>query len=323
MNPQPVNPLNESARSLLKSPMAPLPHYNSEKQIDLHKFFLQFEETLSKFPYTDYDKLLLLKQQVSGRASILLDSLESDKQSYNDAKKLLIEALASPVVRKFNIIKQFSEIKLPNNADPFEYISRMKYIMESIKNLKIDVDEVMQYFFWNGLNDEFQKQLVQITNKARPSVSEISEHFFEACERYENLPKNTKYKKESYLKIVSTDNTMGLAVNVDYDKGNKKSFRPCSICSKIDDKEASHNIQNCKKFETALDKVNQLKTLQGCIKCSSLNHVSKDCKFRFRSRCYRCKQWHMNFLCTSPVLKIKWMISLKVIKLGIRKLLAV
>ena len=83
---------DETARSMLKSPVAPLPKFHSEDGEDLHKFFYQFEETLSKFSYPDYDKLLLLKQQVSGRASVLLNSLECDKQSYADAKKLLIDA---------------------------------------------------------------------------------------------------------------------------------------------------------------------------------------------------------------------------------------
>ena len=93
---------------MLKSPVSPLPKFASKEGEDLHKCFFQFEETLSKFSYPEYDKLLLLKQQVSGRASILLNSLESDKQNYAEAKKLLTDALASQGVRKFNVIKQLS-----------------------------------------------------------------------------------------------------------------------------------------------------------------------------------------------------------------------
>ena len=71
----PTNP----PRSLLKSPVAPLPRFTSADGENLLLFLNQFEETLSKFSYTPYDRLLLLKQQVSGKASLLIESLEYDK----------------------------------------------------------------------------------------------------------------------------------------------------------------------------------------------------------------------------------------------------
>ena len=59
--------LNETPRSLLKSPVAPLPKFNSSDDESLELFLQQFEETTGKFSYADYDRLLLLKQQVSGK----------------------------------------------------------------------------------------------------------------------------------------------------------------------------------------------------------------------------------------------------------------
>ena len=53
----------DQARSLLKSPTAPLPEFNGSDKEDYSKFILSFEDTISKFRYPDYDKFLLLRQQ--------------------------------------------------------------------------------------------------------------------------------------------------------------------------------------------------------------------------------------------------------------------
>ena len=180
-------------REVSLSPIAPLPKFTSGEEEDLNRFFLQFEETISKFSYPDYDKLLLLKQ-VSGRASILLNSLEADRQSYAHAKELT--ALASPETQRFSIIRQLSEMKLSVDSDPFEYISKMKYIMEGVKKFNMDADAFLQYFFWTGMNDLFQSQLIQITNHSKPNLKEITDKCFEACERYQNLQKHSKDRKK-------------------------------------------------------------------------------------------------------------------------------
>ena len=130
---------HNSNPSLLRSPIAPLPRFTSADGEDLTRFLIEFEDTLSKYNYSQYDQLLLLKQQLSGRALTLVNSLESDKQGYKHAKSLLVEALASEEVQTFNVIKQLTELKLPLKAEPFEYISRVRLLSESVK--KLDVKE--------------------------------------------------------------------------------------------------------------------------------------------------------------------------------------
>ena len=291
----------DSARSLLKSPIAPLPKFTSGEEEDLNRFFLQFEETISKFSYPDYDKFLLLKQQVSGRASILLNSLEADRQSYAHAKELLTTALASPETQRFSIIRQLSEMKLSVDSDPFEYISKMKYIMEGVKKFNMDADAFLQYFFWTGMNDLFQSQLIQITNHSKPSLKEITDKFFEACERYQNLQKHSKDRKKKANSVAadsagsnSNGSTTGFAVKVDY---KTKSPRPCSICTKVEGKDVSHPIYKCPTFQTPQDKINKLSNLSGCIKCANFSHTEDNCRFRFRSPCTKCRGWHMTYLC--------------------------
>ena len=59
----------------LKAPMAPLPRFASGEGENFNLFLLQFEDTISKYNYTNYDKLLLIKQQITGRASLLINTL--------------------------------------------------------------------------------------------------------------------------------------------------------------------------------------------------------------------------------------------------------
>ena len=245
--------------------------------------------------------LLLLKQQVDGRAKHLLFSLESDKQHYQDAKDLLISAFASVEVRKNAAIKKLLDLQLKDGEDPFIFISTLRTVCESVKTLKIDADEFIRYFAWNGLNERFKSHLVQITTKTHPALKEILDNFFIACERYENS-KGIVTKNESpqgaKMSNVATrkEKTHNYAI-----KAEAHSMSPptpvCALCNKIGEKNSSHFIYSCPKFSAPADKVEILKSKNGCTKCAQFNHVAGNCSFRFKKRCSNCKGWHMNYLC--------------------------
>ena len=76
----------------MKAPRVPLPKFIGDDDEDLNKFIREFEHAINKFNLSNYDKLLLLKQQLSSRALIEVNSLESTSQAYNDAKELLEKA---------------------------------------------------------------------------------------------------------------------------------------------------------------------------------------------------------------------------------------
>ena len=143
----------EAARSLLKQPVAPLPSFSGDENEDLMKFILECELTTAAYAYPDRDLLILLIQQVSGKAKTLLSSLEADKQSYKDAKDLLVSAFASPENLKFNSINKLSNLRLGYGDDPFEFISKVKMLSESVNYLKMSNDDFLQFFVWRGLNE--------------------------------------------------------------------------------------------------------------------------------------------------------------------------
>ena len=285
----------DTARSLLKSPTAPLPEFKSREGEDLLKFFQDFEDVTSLFRYSEYDRFVLLKQQISGRALVLLNSLESDKQGYEHAKKLLTEALASKDNRIFATIKQISEIRMTYDSDPFEYVSQMRNLTQLVSSLNLGHEDFLRYFFWQGLNDSFKHHMTAITNSSKPTLKEINEKFFQASERYlEQKGREGCRNKFKFREKSSNDkNSASYAVNISY---KNKSFQPCSLCS-IEGHSANHPVYRCDKYPDAKAKLERLKAIKGCIKCCSLRHSSDRCTFRFRSKCNYCKAWHFNFLC--------------------------
>ena len=274
-------------RSLLKSPTAPLPRFSSTQGENLELFLSNFEETLSLYNYTDYDKLLLLKQQISGKALFLIDSLEPDRQTYNAAKELLRDALASIPLQKANVIKQMSNLKLDYKGEPFQYISEIRKIMHAVKNLKITIEDVMTYFFYHGLNETFRNQLTLVTNSVRPNLNEIIDNFFAANERYELALSNSKSKVDNSQS--DKVNTTSLVSN---NSQRTNPFQYCSLCSG-----ANHPINKCDKYLKPREKIERLKLVNGCVKCGNADHIVTKCRFRFKKSCIHCSKWHFSFLC--------------------------
>ena len=158
----------------LKCPKTPLLKFSSKEGEDFTRFLSLFNTTVDKFKLTDYDKLILFKQQLSGSALVLVDSLSLDKQTFKDAVDLLSEALASPDTQKHNVLKQLSEICYLFKDNPLEYISKMRMIQDTVRKLKIDVDYILGYFFWQGLPKDFRVHVTHILNKTKPSLAELN-----------------------------------------------------------------------------------------------------------------------------------------------------
>ncbi|XP_068243395.1 uncharacterized protein [Palaemon carinicauda] len=290
------------ARSLLKQPTAPLPKFTSKEGEDFLKFIAEFEATTNAFQYPDRDLLLLLKQQIDGRAKTLLSSLEADKQRYVDAKELLISAFASKEVCKNNAIRKITELSLREGDDPFTFISILRSVCEAVKTFNIRADEFVRYFAWHGLNGRFQRHFINITGKTHPSLNDIISHFFAACERYESDGKGVESLKckASRVKTLTLplpkESTTSMAAEaVTYDKD--RSSPQCSLCSAVGNTDKFHFIHKCPNFLSPTDKVHILKSKNGCVKCGQFNHVSGKCRFKFKRRCSNCNSWHMTYLC--------------------------
>ncbi len=291
---------NQQNYSLLRPLSAPLPKFESREHESLEKFFYNFEAVVDKYNYSEYEKFIILKQQITGSALVLANSLESSRQSYKEAKDLLTLALASPLSQKYDTIQRLLDLKMPYTKDPYAFIGEIRIITESFKTLEIDIDLILQYCIWRGLNDTFQNQIIQITNVNKPSLKQINDNIFAATERYLTVTKkyNERKGKNDQAKFFSSKTVSGMAANVNYkDQSKFKDFRACILCTTTT-LEADHPIYRCENFKSPTEKLSKIKLLKGCILCANLNHETSDCKFKFKSKCRKCFKWHFSFLCT-------------------------
>ena len=294
---------NDGAINKLKLPTVDLPTFCNDKSECLEHFFHAFEAILNKHNLSDYEKFVYLKSQVSKSPKALINSLSASEQSYQAAKKLLEDAFASPLTQRYKVIKKLSELKLTLNSDVYEFISEIRSIRSSIDVMKIDIELVLQYFVWTAMNERFQNQLVQITNNSKPSLQLIMDNIFPATERYLKLNEkiddrrsrqNNNSQGRSNNNYTSPIKTNNLAVNVNYPKKGSKNI--CPLCN-IGGKNVTHSLRECRTYPTPTDKVNKLKSLNYCIKCSFVNHSTDQCKFVFKSKCMHCSGAHLSFLC--------------------------
>ena len=279
----------------LKLPQVPLPEFSNRKGENLRNFFLSFESIIDKHRLSSFEKYVYLSKQLSNAPKILVDSLDIENKLYENAKELLEQAFDNSERSKSDLIGKLSKLKLLDNADPYGFIGEMRSIISSIKESKLNIDDFVQYFVWNGLNKNFQTHLTSITNKCMPSLDDINNSLFEATDRYlKQINENnhrTDRNKPSYNSFKQEANSM--AINV---RPGEKSKIFCVLCTN-DKNESDHYMKDCSRYISPKNKFDKLRSMGACTKCSFSNHETKECKFIFKSNCKHCDQAHMSYLC--------------------------
>ena len=287
-SPQPPRG-GENNRTSLKLPHVPLPEYSHRDGEDLQKFLTNFENVIEKYRLSSYEKYVYLQRQLSNEPLTLIKSLEMGRQNYEDAKDLLQQAFASTTTLQYRVIKQLAELKMSRGEDPYEYISKMRMITESFLALNVDANIVLQYFFWNGMNEDMQHQFIHITNTNRPNLEEIKKFTFEAAERYTSL-KKIKGNRDTALVSAATVN-----------RGRNELHTQSSFCNwctgAAGPKVYSHKSRECRKYSTAREKRALLANQNGCFKCGNFKHQTKNCDVNFRQKCTQCQKYHYQYLC--------------------------
>ena len=82
-----------------------------------------------------------------------------------------------------------------------------------------------------------------------------------------------------------------MATGVDSDKSAQKVNKVFCILCRND----QHKLKDCQKFSTNQEKVDKLKQLSSCTKCTG-RHITKKCFARL-SKCTKCSDYHLAFLC--------------------------
>lgn len=257
-----------------KLPEVPLPYYSHGKDENLDNFFQSFESIIGKFKISNYEKFVLLTKHLKGEPLALVNSLLPDDQSYENAKRLLEQAFACLIVKKFEAIKRLSCLKLEYGGNAYEFVGNMRTVENIFGTLNISVEDVLQYFFWHGMPNLLQTHLMNICNSNRPSLDEIKNNIFPALDRYNESVDKFKKRKDPSKNTVNT-----FAVDVPNTQPNKSKF--CNLCSDVSgSKDSSHATSNCPIYPDSQSKVKKLKDLNGCIKCGYINHITSKCRFK-------------------------------------------
>lgn len=258
----------------------------------MQKFLREFESVIDKHKLPSFEKFVYLKKRLGGDPEIIINSLDVTEQFYEIARQLLIDAFDSELTSKYNLIQKMAELKLPDDAEPYTFIGEMRTVISGVETMSITKDEILQYFIWHALNEKFRSKLISITNKSKPSLEEIKTNIFEAKNRYVKLIENCKERGETKSKF-KTGSTTSMAVNIDA-KSDAKII--CVLCDN-DGNRADHYMISCTKYDNPKKKIDKLKTMNGCTKCSFRNHSAQNCRFKFKSNCRTCNGQHMSYLC--------------------------
>ena len=96
---------HQTASPQLKLPELPLPSFGNREGENITKFFREFEAVVDRYNLSTHLRFTLLTKQLNGDPAKLIDSLETSKRSYEDAKELLQEAFADTLTQQYYVIK--------------------------------------------------------------------------------------------------------------------------------------------------------------------------------------------------------------------------
>ncbi len=308
---QSSNVLGESHainRTRLRLPDLSLPEFSADVAIDnvsCAHFFSQLEHMTDCYKLNDTEMFSILASQCRGRAKAMIESLTLLKRKYAIAKTILMSSFAEETPLKFAVIKSLIDLKLKAGDDPYLYYAKYSKLISEVGEHKIDVDTILQYFIWSGLNTEFQDVLVNITQESYPNLQTINNKFTKASGRYNAHHKNDK-KYSTNVEIASNATSLKISNRLNKksnsnistsgsNKNTKSSITKQNLC--ILCKNNTHQIARCDTFPTPYEKREKLKSMGICFKCLNSNHDFSKCNYVTSSPCIRCNKSHWTFLC--------------------------
>ena len=285
----------------LKRPEITLPEYDGKPE-EFEKFFSLFEDICHNYNMSSWEKYNLLLGQVKGDAKSVLSAGPIKDMNYESAKEILSQAFNSKILQQYSVIQRLQNLKLDNNF--YHWVSEVKVIKEQIASLDINSTIFMQCYVWNSLPQYYKNHFMNITDKTYPNLEEILDNAFNINTRIQSTINSKEwYKSENEI---SENKTYSLATNINFKANTQQNHNnnqnnlkfSCTLCKAKKLKNADdHKLANCQNFKTPELKVGQIKELNGCTVCGFLNHSEDTCKFKLSTRCWKCNQNHVHYLC--------------------------
>ena len=266
-------------------PKLALPTFDSDP-LNYARFISQFESVIDKTPYSDPQKFLLLEQSLTGEAKAVVRTPGMRCMTYAAARKALDDAYKDSYTLQFSIIEHLINLKMDTKT-PYYWYAEVNSLKEQTGLHAMDADSFIHYFAWHSLPQSFREQLVSITKNTRPSLKEILDNFYKVSHRIRDIAATKG--------ATSSEKTLSMPTTSSVEKQKASGPRPksCPYCSSAD-----HVHSKCPKYTTPSARVQRLKKLNRCERCTS-DHVTSSCNFRFKFKCAKCKAEHFSSLCSA------------------------
>lgn len=314
------NTSNGNRKSRVKIPPVTLPKFSGLETEDYTKFIYNLEQVFDKREMKNYEKFLVLRDCLHGKAFDAISGLDIDANSWDLALQKLEKYFLNTDVNKCRLLDTFNDLKFNYSENVYKYFSRVDNIVHAIERSNIDINYVLQYFLWKSLctNSTMENIFINITNNPYPDFNTLKDKRDIAMCLYEKQQKKfekrrtdkDKYNK-SNIKQSTKSNQIAessLAANVPSAKSNSKSKNDsadkkgktnvtwCILC-KGTTKTNTHKIYRCPNYITSQQKIARLNEIKCCTKCSYSTHTADKCKFVFHNKCSHCSGDHYSWLC--------------------------
>lgn len=270
-------------------PKLEMPKFNSNP-LHFTRFISEFESIIDKTSYSEFQKFKLLEQSLSGEAKALVTTSGLHSMTYSAARAILDKAYDNSEAKQFAVVEDFLKLNL-KEEEPFYWLSEAKALREQVNYLNMTKDSFVLYFLWRGLPEKYKDQFIAITRKTQPNVNDLMDNFFSVNHRIKSKGSQPGTESQSNDQQTLTMSTVSEKSKPQNQKRN------CVYCSN-----SAHAHASCPKYTSPSARVQRLKALSRCELCTS-DHATKDCKFKFRYNCSKCKGKHFSSLCNKQRVK--------------------
>lgn len=280
---------------------------------EFHGFLTQFNNIVGlRSDLSDSTKLTYLKSYLRGYALKLIQHLHINDTNFNIAIDLLTVEFLDKEAIVDDLFKKLLSLKCKHDGEFLGtkmYISEVRCLLNDLKIYEIDLLKtnsamrLISHLVFSKLPSSFKQELVRNVGSNYPYVKDIFDNYSEVIRvlnmktsvSFVNNPnpsfkssRQVNFSNSSFVKTTEPESVS----NLNFKTVNKY----CKFCQC-----SGHSMLQCKKYPSYGDRIERCKFLGLCLKCSSQQHIVKNCK-QLDFQCNICKSNdHITALCKNPV----------------------
>lgn len=295
-------------------PQAHLPNLELPKWdgniLGYSEFMISFQNALKTRNLDSQDKFLFLKKSLQGPPKSMLERLPCSKQNFKDAKDVLDKAYCDVHEQKSAFMESLTNLKFNPKEDHTTWYSTVISLDSLYDDLMIDKEAILRYFFWRSLPRKFKDTFTNVLGKFNPTKNEIIDNYLSIARlnstkdsiKDDIYVKNNNFNQfKSYSHQYPSQKNQNQTQNVNAVKINQ-NFSMCRLCKPHLDEGQNiemHSITNCTRYSSSQSRVNRLKALNYCPRCTTKEcnsgGIFQKCNYELKNRC-ACGN-HVKFLC--------------------------